>query len=317
MGRIFPEEERRDDADKRTAIILALFGGIFGIHKFYLGEYKEGIAQVLLFWTGIPLLLGVIDSVRYYLTDDWSEFLDNKTKHEARVDKKQRKKEMKEKQKKRWRENHNYILVDKYKDYDSGVLKIEEWTKGSSTVDGNIGLEGQSKGKSAGLNIGGFSASRTKSSVSASGDISAKISNNSYEASIESLAMDDNEMTISTNDIQFDIEFTEIEKVYSLDDGFVVQALTNTFRMEGLGDSRIIGSDDNTTVNAAIGHIQRQIEEIQNTAISQQSDTKSESESVSNSDESSRLKELKELHNEEIITDEEFKSKKEELLDDL
>lgn len=53
-----------------TAIILALFLGGFGIHKFYLGRPGQGILYVLFFWTFIPAIVAFIELIIYAVTDD-------------------------------------------------------------------------------------------------------------------------------------------------------------------------------------------------------------------------------------------------------
>lgn len=50
---------------KATAIILALFLGDIGIHKFYLGQAGQGIIYLLLCWTFIPVILSIIDIIIY------------------------------------------------------------------------------------------------------------------------------------------------------------------------------------------------------------------------------------------------------------
>ncbi|MGP8252262.1 MAG: NINE protein [Terracidiphilus sp.] len=52
------ESERRDEI---VGILLALFLGTFGIHHFYLRRTGLGILYCLLFWSGIPTLLGFIE----------------------------------------------------------------------------------------------------------------------------------------------------------------------------------------------------------------------------------------------------------------
>jgi TM2 domain-containing membrane protein YozV len=49
--------------DKTIAIILTLFFGAFGIHKFYLGRIKAGVLYLLFSWTFIPFLLALIDLI--------------------------------------------------------------------------------------------------------------------------------------------------------------------------------------------------------------------------------------------------------------
>ena len=43
------------------AIVLALFLGGFGVHKFYLGRIGAGILYLLIAWTFIPVFLSFID----------------------------------------------------------------------------------------------------------------------------------------------------------------------------------------------------------------------------------------------------------------
>lgn len=54
------------DKSKTVAIVLALFVGSFGAHKFYLGDLKKGIIYLVFFWTGIPFFLAIYDAYQYY-----------------------------------------------------------------------------------------------------------------------------------------------------------------------------------------------------------------------------------------------------------
>jgi hypothetical protein len=63
---------------KGLALVLAIFLGGFGIHKFYLGQTTAGIFYVLFFWTVIPFLLSIIDIFRLAFTPK-SEFGDLKS----------------------------------------------------------------------------------------------------------------------------------------------------------------------------------------------------------------------------------------------
>ncbi len=47
--------------DKNVAAILALFLGIMGVHKFYLGRIGSGILYLVFSFTFLPAVLGVID----------------------------------------------------------------------------------------------------------------------------------------------------------------------------------------------------------------------------------------------------------------
>ena len=49
--------------NKTTAALFAIFLGGIGVHKFYLGQAGSGIAHLLICWTFIPLLLGVVQGI--------------------------------------------------------------------------------------------------------------------------------------------------------------------------------------------------------------------------------------------------------------
>lgn len=55
---------------RSTAILLALFLGGFGIHKFYLGQPGLGILYLLFCWTFIPGLVALIEVVMLLFTSD-------------------------------------------------------------------------------------------------------------------------------------------------------------------------------------------------------------------------------------------------------
>jgi hypothetical protein len=57
-------------APKRTqtaAVLLAMFGGIFGLHHFYMRQTRKGFWYAGFFWVAIPFILGWIDAVRLAL----------------------------------------------------------------------------------------------------------------------------------------------------------------------------------------------------------------------------------------------------------
>jgi TM2 domain-containing membrane protein YozV len=59
--------------DKNVAAILALFLGVFGIHRFYLNQTGLGILYCVLALTGVSALLGFIDAL-VFLTKDKDTF---------------------------------------------------------------------------------------------------------------------------------------------------------------------------------------------------------------------------------------------------
>tara|TARA_B110000285_G_C14716437_1_gene420143 strand:- start:221 stop:487 length:267 start_codon:yes stop_codon:yes gene_type:complete len=56
--------------DKKTAALLAIFGGFVGAHRFYLGETGKGIFSILIFWTFIPAIVGTLTGIKWLLGSD-------------------------------------------------------------------------------------------------------------------------------------------------------------------------------------------------------------------------------------------------------
>ncbi|GAB3689827.1 hypothetical protein GCM10028857_25660 [Salinarchaeum chitinilyticum] len=59
--------------DRTTAGILAILLGGIGAHKFYLNETGMGILYLCFSWTGIPIIIGIIEGI-LYLTKTDEEF---------------------------------------------------------------------------------------------------------------------------------------------------------------------------------------------------------------------------------------------------
>ena len=60
-GKTTPVEDDDEGKDPTTGTLLALFLGGFGAHRFYLGD-KWGFLYLLLIWTLIPSVLGIIEA---------------------------------------------------------------------------------------------------------------------------------------------------------------------------------------------------------------------------------------------------------------
>lgn len=50
---------------RSKAIVVALFLGGFGAHKFYLNRPGQGILFAVFFWTFIPALIALVDIIRF------------------------------------------------------------------------------------------------------------------------------------------------------------------------------------------------------------------------------------------------------------
>ena len=62
-------------SNRVVAILLALFFGWCGIHKFYCHRVFQGILYFIFCETGIPWYFAIVDAIRYAFMDD-SEFND-------------------------------------------------------------------------------------------------------------------------------------------------------------------------------------------------------------------------------------------------
>ena len=57
--------------NRTLAIVLALFTGIVGGHKFYLGRPGWGLVYLLLCWTYVPAVVGLLEAIGYIFLEDW------------------------------------------------------------------------------------------------------------------------------------------------------------------------------------------------------------------------------------------------------
>ncbi len=62
----------KESKSRSAAILLAIFFGGIGVHKFYLNKPGQGIIYLLLFWTGIPLIISLIEAIRFLMMSDSS-----------------------------------------------------------------------------------------------------------------------------------------------------------------------------------------------------------------------------------------------------
>lgn len=68
---IFYAEFNRKAKDYHIALALAIIlGWNLGAHKFYLGKPLQGLLHIVFVWTGIPVILTIIDIFRMHGTVD-------------------------------------------------------------------------------------------------------------------------------------------------------------------------------------------------------------------------------------------------------
>lgn len=67
------DQLRAPNTNRKIAIVLAVFLGWLGAHRFYIGQIGWGIAYLVLFYLFTPLavLAGFVDAIRYlFMSDD-------------------------------------------------------------------------------------------------------------------------------------------------------------------------------------------------------------------------------------------------------
>ena len=64
---------------KWIAVLLAIFLGSFGVHRFYLRKPFSGVMHLIFFWTGIPAVISIISAIRMIMMSD--EKFDRKYNH--------------------------------------------------------------------------------------------------------------------------------------------------------------------------------------------------------------------------------------------
>ncbi len=55
--------------NKAIYVIVALFLGGLGIHKFYADKFGQGLFHLLFFWTGIPTIISIIHAIFVIFTN--------------------------------------------------------------------------------------------------------------------------------------------------------------------------------------------------------------------------------------------------------
>lgn len=65
-----PVFREKIEKNKWIAFTLAFLLGGLGVHKFYLGQVGLGIVYLIFCWTGIPMLIALIEAIIYLCTSE-------------------------------------------------------------------------------------------------------------------------------------------------------------------------------------------------------------------------------------------------------
>jgi hypothetical protein len=193
-----------------------------------------------------------------------------------------------------------YILIEPF-DSD-GELKAEGWTDGDSKIQADLDADSQSEGKSRGLEIGAFSRSKISSKSSIEGDISGQISDNTYSTDVKYFSISGDRIIVDS-EIRLDLHLSEIDNIIEQKNGVVIDIGSSTFRINGLSNSGQVSEAVEFARNQISGFDDEPEEDMR--------------ENASDNNIGDKIRELKDLHEEGILTDKEFESKKEDLLDEF
>ena len=69
---ITAESQSASTKSRITASVLALLLGGLGFHKTYLGAYGAALIYLALCWTGVPMLVSLVEGTRYLTLTDAS-----------------------------------------------------------------------------------------------------------------------------------------------------------------------------------------------------------------------------------------------------
>jgi hypothetical protein len=190
-------------------------------------------------------------------------------------------------------------------DNRSGELKVEEWTDGAAKIESDLKAESESEGGSKGIQVGPFSRSKSESKSSIEGDISGEISDNSFSTEVYCFKIYDERLFLNAFKINLDLYYSELENVYEERNGIILDTGSITFRIGKISDYE--------NLTRAVRFMKSKIVS-DNLAPSDQENADVE---PMRREPAEKLRELKELRDDGILTEQEFESKKDEILDDF
>lgn len=279
-----------NNKSRKVAIILTYFGGVIGAQKFYLGQIKKGGIYLVIFWTGIPLILSIVEGFRYLRMSD-EEF-----HHQLEMDEdefEQWKKEQdksrevaKEKEKKQLQREAEGYTADSADD----SVTMERLEPVTEYLDDDEEVHYLLKG--SGIDVSGAGTDNERFSFTA--NARTAITNKRILTVVpKKITGTDTRTILYESTAGVDLDKGPVNKYVN------IEANTRTYRIN-------FTPEDEDTIRDAIRFIR-----------DKQSEVRGRDTSGSEEDPLSQLSELEELQESGTITEEEFEEKKQELLNRL
>jgi hypothetical protein len=190
-----------------------------------------------------------------------------------------------------------------------GELRIEGLTKGSSTTTGKITGDTDIDGASRGIQIGPFTREKSKSQGSIQADIRSNTSDNTFTSDVDFLQIDRNGIYVKSDPV-IDIEYSEIERVSKRNNGIFVEIGQQTYSINGYGHF-MTSPLKRDNLDAAFGQIESKIGDKEDTVANTVDGQ------VNEQTPAEKIEDLNQLYQNNIISKEEFESKKTDLLDEF
>jgi hypothetical protein len=190
-----------------------------------------------------------------------------------------------------------------------GELRIEGLNEGSSTTTGRISGETDIAGGSRGIQIGPFTREKSRSQGSIQADIKSNTSDNTFTSDIDFLQIDRNGIYVKSDPV-IDIEYSEIERVSKRNNGVFAEIGQQTYSINGYGHF-MTSPLKRDNLDAAFGQIESKIRDKEDTVestVDSQLNIQTPAE---------KIEDLNQLYQNDIISKEEFESKKSDLLDEF
>ena len=184
-----------------------------------------------------------------------------------------------------------------------GQLKIEGWKNtNSQTINAEIEGDFNESGRSKGIHVGAFSASSSVSDGKLNAGLEGNISNNSFVSEIQFIEMSSDKILILSDPI-LEFEYYQIDQIMPRKDGFSLDVNGTVYSVTSISEPTVKSSQ----MRSAINNIQEDIK----------SRRKRSDASGSDNDITNKLRNLKSLYDDGILSDTEYDSKKAELLEEL